>query len=79
MLRLMALIQRFGSLNIADEIPSPNQVGGRVFFAGEATTKKHPATMHGAFLSGQREVRQRCSRYAAVGPGQPCCQGLVSS
>jgi hypothetical protein len=32
-------------------------VGGRVFFAGEATSKKHPATMHGAFLSGHREVR----------------------
>lgn len=31
-------------------------VAGRVFFAGEATTKKHPATMHGAFLSGLREV-----------------------
>ena len=22
-------------------------LGGRVFFAGEHTTKKHPATMHG--------------------------------
>ena len=32
-------------------------LGGRVFFAGEHTTKKHPATMHGAFLSGHREVR----------------------
>lgn len=31
-------------------------LGGRVFFAGEHTTKKHPATMHGAFLSGHREV-----------------------
>jgi hypothetical protein len=27
-------------------------VGGRVFFAGEATTRKYPATMHGAFYSG---------------------------
>jgi len=32
-------------------------VAARVFFAGEATTKKHPATMHGAFFSGLREVR----------------------
>ncbi|XP_059648052.1 lysine-specific histone demethylase 1 homolog 1 [Cornus florida] len=28
---------------------------GRVFFAGEATNKQYPATMHGAFLSGMRE------------------------
>lgn len=23
---------------------------------GEATSRRHPATMHGAFLSGQREA-----------------------
>jgi hypothetical protein len=31
-------------------------VGGRLFFAGEATTRKHPATMHGAFFTGLREA-----------------------
>ena len=37
---------------------------GRVFFAGEATTKQYPATMHGAFVTGLREVC--CWQFCAV-------------
>ena len=31
-------------------------VAETLFFAGEATSRTHPATMHGAFLSGNREA-----------------------
>uniref|UniRef100_A0A166DRA3 SWIRM domain-containing protein n=1 Tax=Daucus carota subsp. sativus TaxID=79200 RepID=A0A166DRA3_DAUCS len=37
---------------------------GRLFFAGEATTKRYPATMHGAFLTGLREAANM-SHYAS--------------
>ena len=33
-------------------------VGGRVFFAGEATSSNHPATVHGAFASGLRAAQE---------------------
>ena len=38
------------------DILGENVGNGRVFFAGEATCKQYPATMHGAFLSGMREA-----------------------
>ena len=31
-------------------------LGGRLFFAGEATIRQHPATMHGDYLSGLSET-----------------------
>lgn len=46
-----------GALGGEDYDILSESVVGRVFFAGEATAKKWPATMHGAFLSGLREVR----------------------
>ncbi|MGB0563280.1 MAG: FAD-dependent oxidoreductase [Spirulinaceae cyanobacterium] len=33
-------------------------VGDRLFFAGEATHSDYPATVHGAYLSGQRAAQQ---------------------
>jgi len=35
-----------------DRINLAKPVSGRLFFAGEATHSKHPATLHGAWLSG---------------------------
>ncbi len=32
--------------------------GGRLFWAGEATNKKYPQTVAGAYLSGQRAAQQ---------------------
>lgn len=52
------------------DILSESVGDGRVFFAGEATNKQYPATMHGAFLSGMREAANilRVSRRRGIGP-----------
>ncbi|MBJ7458664.1 MAG: FAD-dependent oxidoreductase [Thermoleophilaceae bacterium] len=40
-------------------------VGGRVFFAGEATARQNPATVHGAVASGRRAADQVRAEAAA--------------
>ncbi|KAI8023534.1 Protein FLOWERING LOCUS D [Camellia lanceoleosa] len=50
------------------DILAENVGDGRVFFAGEATTRRYPAypaTMHGAFLSGLREAANM-AHYATI-------------
>lgn len=41
-----------GTLGGKDYDILSENISGRIFFAGEATTKKFPATMHGAFYTG---------------------------
>lgn len=45
-----------------DELAAP--VGNRLFFAGEATYRKHPATVPGALLSGEREAQRILKKIA---------------
>ena len=44
-----------------DDLARP--VEGRIYFAGEATERDHPATAHGALISGQR-VAEMIARWA---------------
>jgi monoamine oxidase len=44
------------SIKDYDELAKP--VNNRVFFAGEATSSDYAATVHGAFLSGEREAKK---------------------
>ena len=39
-----------------DALATP--VADRLFFAGEATNRDHPSTVHGAFMSGEREAER---------------------
>jgi len=41
-------------------------VAGKIFFAGEATNYNHPATVHGAYLSGIREADRIIKPVGAV-------------
>lgn len=38
-------------------------VGNQLFFAGEATSHKYPSTVHGAYISGQREAKRIMKLY----------------
>lgn len=45
-----------GCAGAADYQELARNVEGRLFFAGEATSARYPAQMHGAYDSGLREV-----------------------
>lgn len=49
-----------GSIADYEELAQP--VADRLFFAGEATTRRYPGTVHGALLSGEREADRIAER-----------------
>jgi polyamine oxidase len=52
-----------GSSEDYEELGKP--VDNRLFFAGEATSVRHPATTHGAYLSGIREAERITRKYSS--------------
>jgi len=50
-------------------------VESNLYFAGEATCKSHPATVHGAYISGLRAAAEVID--SILGPIQPPCHPLV--
>jgi monoamine oxidase len=49
-------LRRGSTLADRDALAAP--IGGRLYFAGEATHRDHASTVHGAYLSGLREAEQ---------------------
>jgi monoamine oxidase len=45
-------------------------VAGRLYFAGEATNRHHHATVHGAFLSGERAAQEILALHAVERTGE---------
>ena len=60
-----------GSTGADDYKEMAKNVDGRLFFAGEATSFRYPAQMHGAYASGLREV---CSSLSHL---HTCCAFAV--
>ena len=52
--------------------------GDRLFFAGEATYKDYPSTVHGAYLSGLREAERWLSGDNKARPGKPLLRRHIS-
>ncbi len=53
-------------------------IGGRIFFAGDATIRTHPGTVHGALLSGRREAKAIAAELAARAVPRPA-RAVVAS